>query len=208
MVGDAAGFVNVSRAKGIHYAIRSGMAAADTLMDAIERNSFSKNVLSGYEKRLGTLVLDDLRHARNFRQCFKFGLYQGAPLSEVQHLIPGKLPLDEDWRGIRPGAPLGRTYVGGMDKATFVSLAGAMHREDEPSHIKILDLALCTQCATTYATPCVPLCPGEVYRFEDGRLILSPTNCMHCGSCAVRCPYRNVVWTPPEGGEGPRFKQM
>ena len=96
-----------------------------------------------------------------------------------------------------------------MDKATFTRLSGTVHREDEASHIRLKDLKLCKKCIQQYGTPpCVQLCPGQVYRLRDGEIILSPSNCMHDGSCVVKCPYQNISWAVPEGGEGPRYKQM
>jgi electron-transferring-flavoprotein dehydrogenase len=210
LVGDAAGFVNMEKIKGIHYAIRSGMAAADAIFDAIEKNDFSKEKLSSYTDNLSAReVTEDLRHARNFRQSFQWGLFLGAPLSQIQGFMPFKVGIEEDRRAFEEKAKsLGHQYDGGLDKATFTSLSQTQHREDEPSHIKIVNISLCRECAEKYGTPCVNLCPGEVYRMSDGELILSPSNCMHDGSCAVKCPYGNVIWNPPEGGEGPRYKQM
>ncbi|MCP5515863.1 MAG: 4Fe-4S dicluster domain-containing protein [Verrucomicrobiales bacterium] len=208
LAGDAAGFVNMRKIKGIHYAIRSGIAAADTVFDALARNDFSESSLKGYRQALEPGVLRPMRSARNYRQCFKLGLYLGAPLSTIQHLLPFGLDAEPDHRSTRKRSRLNRSPDGGLDKATFVSLSGAAHREDEPSHIIIRDPAVCLECKDEYGNPCVQLCPGEVYRLREGELVLSPSNCMHDGSCAVKCPYQNIDWTPPEGGEGPRYRKM
>lgn len=208
LAGDAAGFVNLRKIKGIHYAIRSGIAAADTLFEALSRNDFTETSLQGYRRALEPGVLRPMRSARNYRQCFKLGLYLGAPLSTIQHLLPFGLHVEPDHRATRKRARLDRRASSGLDKATFVSLSGATHREDEPSHIAIRDPSVCLQCTDEYGNPCVQLCPGEVYRLREGELVLSPSNCMHDGSCAVKCPYQNIEWTPPEGGEGPRYRKM
>ena len=147
-------------------------------------------------------------HARNFRQCFKYGLPVGAPLSNVQSLIPFKMGMEKDSKTTKSRTLIDRKFKGGIDKATAVSLSGTIHREDEPSHLKILDAKLCQECTEKYGNPCVSFCPGEVYRMKDGEMILSASNCLHDGSCAVKCPYDNIEWTPPEGGEGPRYKKM
>ncbi|RME94779.1 MAG: electron transfer flavoprotein, partial [Verrucomicrobia bacterium] len=146
--------------------------------------------------------------ARNFRQVFQLGLHLGAPLSVVQHLLPFGLPTKPDHEALDPKARLGADGEVGMDKATFVDLSGAVHREDEPSHIIIKDPALCESCFEEYGAPCVQLCPGEVYRRRDNHIVLSPSNCMHDGSCMVKCPHQNIIWTAPEGGEGPRYRKM
>jgi electron-transferring-flavoprotein dehydrogenase len=97
-----------------------------------------------------------------------------------------------------------------MDQATFVSLTGSLHREDEPSHVTILDPAKCVECEARFANSCTHFCPGQVYRWseESQSVVLSPSNCLHCMTCTVKCPYENIQWVAPEGGEGPRFKQM
>jgi electron-transferring-flavoprotein dehydrogenase len=207
LAGDAAGFVNMRKIKGIHYAIWSGIAAADTLANALEKDDFSEAALQSYREALEPRVLRPMRSARNYRQCFRLGLYLGAPLSTIQHLLPFRIKTDPDYATTRRDKQLARPEIG-LDKATFVSLSGANHREDEPSHILIKDPDLCLKCTEEYGNPCTQLCPGEVYRMGEGGLILSPSNCMHDGSCAVKCPYQNIEWTVPEGGEGPRYRKM
>ncbi len=95
-----------------------------------------------------------------------------------------------------------------MDGATFVGLTGTHHREDEPSHVTILDPQHCVSCGEKFAWACTHFCPGQVYRRDGAKIVLSPSNCLHCMTCAVKCPIENIRWVPPEGGEGPRFKQM
>jgi electron-transferring-flavoprotein dehydrogenase len=95
-----------------------------------------------------------------------------------------------------------------MDGATFVSLTGSLHREDEPAHMTILDPAKCISCEADYASSCTHFCPGQVYRWDGEKIVLSASNCLHCMTCAVKCPLENIRWLPPEGAEGPRFKQM
>jgi len=213
VVGDGAGFLNMEKIKGIHYAMLSGMSAADTLAEALAGDEGTGPIgaaaLAGYRQRLEDRgVLPDLRHARNYRQSFRPGIYLGTPLSLVQSRLPGRLPLDEDHLGSRPGARLDRPDPGRMDGATFVSLTGSLHREDEPAHMTILDPAPCLECEGRFANSCTHFCPGQVYRWNGSEIVLSPSNCLHCMTCAVKCPYVNIRWLPPEGGEGPRFKQM
>lgn len=209
LLGDAAGFVNMQKIKGIHYAIFSGLCAADSLIEAGAEAAFDAEQLAGYKRRLEERgILDALYRARNFRQVFKYGMLPGAALSFVQHHLPTRVQIDRDSHSMEAGSHLARPEQPTMDRARFVSLAGAVHREDEPSHIKILDPQLCAECTKTYGAPCTYFCPGEVYRAKDDRIILSPSNCMHDCSCQVKCPFENIHWTPPEGGEGPRYKQM
>ena len=209
LLGDAAGVVNMKKIKGVHYAIRSGMCAADAIFESIQKGDYSRNALRQYRNNLEERgMLSELRKARNFRQAFKFGLYVGAPLSLMQALIPGRLGMHKDYQAMRQGAKIEREPGVGMDKAQFVSFSGTGHREDEPAHVKIKDAAICVECSQTYGNPCIYFCPGEVFRMKGEEMILSASNCLHDGSCEVKCPLQNVKWTPPEGGEGPHFKRM
>ena len=208
VVGDGAGLVNMEKIQGIHNAIWSGMAAAETVAAGLAEGS-SAIELPGYQDRLeGRGVLPEMRHAKNYRQVFKWGLFAGAPLSLVAHRIPWRIGMERDATATRPGARLQRADPGGMDGATFVSLTGAMHREDEAAHMTILDPAKCLACEVDYANACTSFCPGQVYRWDGEKIALSPSNCLHCMTCAVKCPLDNIRWLPPEGGEGPRFSQM
>jgi electron-transferring-flavoprotein dehydrogenase len=212
VVGDSAGFVNMEKIKGVHYAILSGISAADTLVEALaggDAGPIDGEALGGYRQRLEERgVLPDLRHARNYRQSFRPGIYLGTPLSLIQSWLPGRLGLEEDRAGTRPGARLDRPDPGRMDGTTFVSLTGSLHREDEPAHMTVLDPDLCLECQKHFASSCTHFCPGQVYRWNGEAIALSPSNCLHCMTCAVKCPYANIRWLPPEGGEGPRFKYM
>jgi electron-transferring-flavoprotein dehydrogenase len=208
VVGDGAGFVNMEKIKGIHYAIRSGMAAADTAIEAL-RTDGTAGSLDGYRARVeASGMVEELRHARNYRQVFKYGLYAGTPLSLVQSRLPTRIGIHRDGAATKKGARLGRPDPGRMDGATFVALTGTIHREDEPSHISIVDPSQCASCEADYGNACTSFCPGQVYRWNGSEIVLSPSNCLHCMTCTVKCPTLNIRWVAPEGGEGPRYKQL
>ncbi|MEI7744930.1 MAG: electron-transfer flavoprotein:ubiquinone oxidoreductase [Chloroflexota bacterium] len=211
VVGDGAGFVNMEKIKGIHYAILSGMAAAETVAPSLAAEAPADEAVrtSGYVAKLEERgVLPDMRHARNYRQAFRWGTIFGAPLSMVQSKLPVRLGIEADAKGTRKGARINRPAPGGMDGATFVALTGSLHREDEPAHMAVLDPQKCISCEADYANSCTHFCPGQVYRWDGAKILLSASNCLHCMTCAVKCPEENILWQPPEGGEGPRFKQM
>ena len=213
IIGDAAALTSVRKLKGLHYAIKSGIVAAEAIFEAIEKQDFSKRTLGTYEKRLEeSFIMKDMRAARNYRQVFakagRAGLYLGAPLSLVQQWLPFKLGTKPDYESMKR-VRLNRQHSGGIDRLTAVSLSGTTHREDEPSHITLSDPAECTGCGEAYGChPCESFCPGEVYRFENDQLILSPSNCLHCQTCRVKCPHQVIKWEVPEGGDGPRYKLM
>jgi electron-transferring-flavoprotein dehydrogenase len=188
--------------------MKSGILAAAAIFDAIENGSFSKGDLKGYEERLAeSPVMKDLRAAKNYRQVFNTGLYLGAPLSFIQQWLP-RLSAEPDHKGMR-NVRLDRRYEDGVDRLTDVSFSGTEHREDEPSHITFIDPAECELCEARYGChPCESFCPAEVYRVEDHKIVLSPSNCVHCQTCRVKCPLQNIRWEVPEGGDGPKYKTM
>jgi electron-transferring-flavoprotein dehydrogenase len=208
IIGDAAGFTSARKLKGLHYAIESGRLAAAAIFDALESGSFSGEDLKGYEERLAdSFIIKDLRSAKNHRQVFNYGLYTGGLLSFIQQWLP-RLSTEPDYKGMRR-TRLNRRYQGGLDRLTDLSFSGTEHREDEPSHISFIDPAECEPCQAGYGChPCESFCPGEVYRAEDHKIMLSPSNCLHCQTCRVKCPMQNISWRLPEGGDGPKYKTM
>lgn len=210
IVGDAAGFTNPRKLKGLHYAIKSGMVAGEAVFAAVKKGSYAASDFRRYSELLkNSYVMQDLYRARNYRQVFNtpLGLYMGLPLSFVQQALP-RFKTRYDYRGMNR-AKLNRQYNGGIDRLTDVSLSGTIHSEDEPSHITFKDERQCHSCAEKFGChPCEFFCPGEVYRFEDDELILSPSNCLHCQTCRVKCPEQNIQWQVPEGGDGPKYKVM
>jgi electron-transferring-flavoprotein dehydrogenase len=208
ITGDGAGFVNMEKIKGLHYAIRTGMAAAETAVEALAADG-AVGSLDGYRGRLEAAgVMAEMHHARNYRQVFKLGLYLGTPMSLVSSFLPGRLGTHRDGPATKVGARIRRADPGRMDGATFVSLTGTIHREDEPSHITIPNPEACIACERDYAAACTNFCPGDVYRWDGAKIVLSPSNCLHCMACSSKCPVANITWVAPEGGEGPHYKQL
>ncbi len=213
IIGDDAGLTNVRKLKGLHYAIKSGILAGEAIFKAIEKQDFSQGTLKLYQESLkASFVMHDLYTARNYRQVFtragRMGLYLGAPLSLVQPWLPFRLRTEPDYRGMRR-VNLKRQYTGGIDRLTAVSLSGTTHREEEPGHITFADSQKCHRCAQDYGChPCVYFCPAEVYKLEGDEIVLSPSNCLHCQTCRVKCPHQTIRWQVPEGGDGPRYKVM
>jgi electron-transferring-flavoprotein dehydrogenase len=213
LIGDAAGLTNVRKLKGLHYAIKSGMIAAEAVLKAIKEQDFSERTLQTYEDLLyESFIMKDIRGAKNYRQVFakagRIGFYLGAPLSIIQQWLPFRIRTEPDYKGLTR-AKLNRQYSGGIDRLTAVSLSATSHREDEPSHITLSDLGKCAGCGEEYGChPCAFFCPAEVYKFKKDELILSPSNCVHCQTCRIKCPHQVIKWQVPEGGDGPRYKMM
>ena len=236
LVGDSAGFLNVPYLKGLHYAMKSGMLAAETVFEALRTGDHSASVLSSYKRRLASsFVMRDLYRVRNVRRAFTMGLYPG--------LLLGGLSLWTGWGPRRPGnvqddyrtlRPLQEALPGRwtaepqaydpdvlVDKLTDVYHAGTQHREDQPSHIRIVDPSRCiTECIPRFGdAPCTHFCPARVYELVgegvSQRIHVNFSNCVHCKTCVIKDPIdviagdnvQNIVWRAPAEG-GPRYQGL
>ncbi len=207
IVGDAAGFVDVNRIKGLHNAIASGLAAGRAAAASIDAPG---EVAPAYTRLLeeeGPMAA--MRGARNVRQTVaRLGSLVGLPLSAVTGVLP-RIAVEPDHRAmtrdtyaLKPDRP--------FDKDAFVAAGRVEHREGQPVHCEILDPTLCAgRCPDTFGRPCVAFCPAGVYEVIQGTMRpANPTNCVHCKTCQDKCPYDNLRWHPPEGGGGPRWEGM
>lgn len=224
-VGDSASMLNIQRLKGIHAAMKSGMLAAEAIIAALEKNDFTRNTLELYESKVEkSWIKDELYQARNFTQALaKKGISKFIHLG-AQYFTGGRgiidpLPIIEDSTTLKELSTTevevpaikdldGELY---LDKLTGVFRSGTQHEEDQPCHIIVANPDICTtQCFETYRNPCTRFCPGEVYEMEEEpsgtrRLKLNPSNCLHCKTCEIKDPYKNITWTCPEGGGGPKY---
>ena len=231
-VGACASMQNTPGLKGIHVSMKSGMLAAEGIMEAFEKNTFTRETLGIYKNMFEKSWLkEEIFEGRNFAQALsKKGLMKfihlGAQYFTKGRGLQSKMPIQEDFSIIKPAkgssedvrpVPEKKTFDGVLyvDKLTGVYLSKTMHREDQPSHIVIHDENLCVnECFNTYQSPCTRFCPGEVYEIETDektsqrRLKLNPSNCLHCKTCDIKDPYRNITWTCPEGGEGPGYTML
>ena len=223
-VGDSASMLNSQRLKGIHTAMMSGMLAAETIVKAIQKDDCSAGVLKAYDEAIAdSWVERELFESRNFSQALSSkgimrfvhlgaqyvsngkGLKDPLPIQDDSGTLKRKAGTAEDTGGVETDATL---YV---DKLTGVYLSGTQHEEDQPCHLKIHDPDRCVgDCYEKYGNPCTRFCPGSVYEMdiaEDGgrRLKLNPSNCLHCKTCEIKDPFKNITWTCPEGGGGPNF---
>ena len=236
IVGDAAGFLNSLRLKGIHLAMRSGMLAADVAYEAVRAGDFTATRLRRFEELIeGGSVHQELYPVRNVHQSFEHGLIAGLAHSGMSLLTGGWWPGGPMWsragheriakvaayyRGERPAPEqvtnpikVDRTLT--FDKLTNVHYSGTRHSEDQPAHLIVHDTNICrTRCREEYGNPCLRFCPASVYEMvdaEDGagkRLQINASNCVHCKTCDIMDPYQIIDWVPPEGGGGPQGEGM
>ena len=232
LAGDAGGFLNGARLKGIHLAIKSGMLAAETLFECLLSHDFSGEKLAGYEACVrSSWAGDELRSTRNFHQAFDGGLWQALPRTGLQMFMGGRDVFGEHLKGHAGHermAPLAQAHPNGkpapfkadgkltFDKLADVYLSGTMHEEDQPAHLVVADTSICaTQCRREFGNPCQHFCPANVYEMVPDeakagelKLRINASNCVHCKTCDIADPYQIITWTTPEGGGGPNYKQL
>jgi electron-transferring-flavoprotein dehydrogenase len=226
IVGDSAGLLNSQRLKGVHLAIKSGMLAAETILEALKTGNASAKTLKLYKDKIdSSYICEELWKVRNFHQSFHNGLFEGLVLSGLQEITGGHGVVDPMYT--KPGYEVYNQIHGRraperfkgdgqltFDRLTDVYHSGTRHEEDQPCHLKVLDLDICsTRCAEEYGNPCQYFCPAAVYEMtKEGqqglKLKINFANCVHCKTCDIADPYQIIDWTVPEGGGGPNYEGM
>jgi len=207
IVGDSAGFVNMLKIKGLHNAIDSGIQAAKAIAQALNKPETAAQRYTDLVEQSN--VAKEMKSARNFRQTVaKFGPLLGMPLSVFGPLLPA-FKIEKDYEAMT-NARYRLKPDHEFDKDTFTAMAATEHREEQPSHLTILDSSICqTKCTALFNSPCITFCPAGVYEMvHDQVKPANPSNCLHCKTCQRKCPFDNIRWTVPEGGGGPRYKRM
>jgi len=207
ILGDSAGFVNMLKIKGLHNAIDSGIQAAKAIAETFDKPEQAAVKYTDLVEQSN--IMKEMKSAKNFRQTVaQFGPLQGMPLSVFGGLLP-KFKIEKDYEAmttlgyrLKPNSK--------FDKDTFTAVAATEHREEQPSHLTILDSKICeTKCTPVFNSPCITFCPAGVYEtIQDEVKPANPSNCLHCKTCQRKCPFDNIRWTVPEGGGGPRYKRM
>jgi electron-transferring-flavoprotein dehydrogenase len=231
IAGDAGGFLNSLRFKGIHLAMRTGMLAAESAFEAIRAGDTSAAGLQRYQDKIDAgPVRAELYPVRNVHQAFEHGLLAGVAMSGLSIVTGGRVP---DLPG-HPGHERMKTlaaYYGTadertdasnattvdrkltFDKVTNVHYAGTAHDEDQPAHLQVHTDVCSTICGPEHGHPCIRFCPANVYEVVHEppgthRLQINASNCVHCKTCDIMDPYQVITWVPPEGGGGPQYNGM
>jgi electron-transferring-flavoprotein dehydrogenase len=225
LIGCDAGFLNASRIKGSHAAMKSGMLAAEAAFDAIAAGRAQDELTAystGFEK---SWLHEELHVARNFKPAMGKGLYLGTLLVGIdQVLFRGKAPWTlhhehPDHLGLRPAAeyqPIAYPKPDNVltfDRLSSVFISNTNHNEHQPAHLTLTDSSVPVAVNLgTYAGPEQRYCPAGVYEYvEDSgqpRLQINAQNCVHCKTCDIKDPKQNIVWVTPEGGGGPNYANM
>jgi electron-transferring-flavoprotein dehydrogenase len=235
IAGDAGGFLNSMRLKGVHLAMRTGMLAAEASFEAVRSGDSSAAKLKTYQDLVDASdVRKELYPVRNVHQSFGHGLVAGLVYSGLSLVTGGwwirdPMPahagftrlakISDYYRDGRPDpdatmdpARIDRQLT--FDRLTNVHYSGTRHSEDQPSHLIVHDVEVCrTRCREEYGNPCVRFCPANVYEMVDAgdgtkRLQINASNCVHCKTCDIMDPYQIIDWVPPEGGGGPQYEGM
>ncbi len=226
LVGDGAGFLNVTKIKGSHTGMKSGMLAAEAIFDLLGSQSAGNEARAYTDKIKASWVWQELYLARNIRPSFRWGLLGGIAYSALDtYVFRGKAPWTlhhhadhlqlkkaADCRPIVYPKPDG---VISFDRLSSVFLSSTNHEENQPCHLRLKDAAVPIGVnLALYDAPEQRYCPAGVYeilRDADGshpRLQINAQNCLHCKTCDIKDPTQNIVWTVPEGSGGPAYPNM
>lgn len=228
MVGCNAGTLNFAKIKGNHTAMKSGLLAAETLIDALAEDAQASQDLVTYEEKFTqSWLYDELYRSRNFGPAMhKFGSFWGGAFNTLeQNFFGGNLFMTfkddhKDHEQIEEASnhqkidypkPDG---VLSFDKLSSVFLSNTNHEEDQPSHLTLKDDSVpITVNLAKYDEPAQRYCPAGVYEIVenesgDPRLQINAQNCVHCKTCDIKDPTQNIVWVTPEGAGGPNYPNM
>ncbi len=226
LVGCEAGYLNVSRIKGSHAAIKTGMLAAEAAYAAVTAGRQHDELASYPEAFEKSWLYTELRKARNFKAWFKKGLTVATVMNGIeQFLLKGNVPWTlhrskPDHAYLKPAAeckPIVYPKPDGkltFDRLSSVFISNTNHNEHQPAHLTLKDASVPVQInLAKYAGPESRYCPAGVYEFvktEDNqdRLQINAQNCVHCKTCDIKDPTQNIVWVTPEGGGGPNYSGM
>ncbi len=226
LIGCDAGFLNASRIKGSHAALKTGMLAADAAFEALGAGRTGDKLDSYPEAFKASWLHDELYRARNFKPAMSKGLWTGTLLVGIDQVVfKGKAPwtlhnTHADHEMLRPASefqPIAYPKPDGkitFDRLSSVFISNTNHEENQPIHLTLKDPTVPVRInLAEYAGPEQRYCPAGVYEFvrdDDGtdRLQINAQNCVHCKTCDIKDPTQNIVWVVPEGGGGPNYPAM
>jgi len=225
LIGDEAGFLNASRIKGSHCAIKSGMLAAEAAYAAVTGGRDHDELTAYPQAFRDSWLYQELHRARNFKPWMSKGLYTGTLMVGIDQIVfGGKAPWtlghdhadNETLRSKADAQPIAYPKPDGMltfDRLSSVFISNTNHSEDQPVHLTLKDPSVPVKVnLELYDAPEQRYCPAGVYeivREQAGpRLQINAQNCVHCKTCDIKDPTQNIVWVTPEGGGGPNYPNM
>ncbi|MBW8897544.1 MAG: electron transfer flavoprotein-ubiquinone oxidoreductase [Massilia sp.] len=226
LIGCDAGFLNTSRIKGSHAAIKTGMLAADAAFAALAEGRHHDELLSYPVAFEQSWLHEELHVARNFKPWMSKGLVLGSLMVGIDQIVfKGKAPwtlhhTHADHECLRPASdfqPISYPKPDGkltFDRLSSVFISNTNHAEDQPVHLTLKNPNVPVEVnLAKFAGPEQRYCPAGVYEFvktDEGRdrLQINAQNCVHCKTCDIKDPTQNIVWVTPEGGGGPNYPNM
>lgn len=223
LIGCDAGTLNFSKIKGSHTAMKAGMLAAETVFDVIANGS----ELASYAQRFQhSWLYAELYQARNFGAAIhKFGSWGGGAYNFIdQNIFGGKLPFKlsdpvADNARLKPAAectPINYPKPDNQlsfDKTSSVFLSNTNHHDDQPVHLRLANQSKAVDINyTVYDAPEERFCPAGVYEYinkpDAPALRINAQNCVHCKTCDIKDPTKNITWVTPQGSGGPNYANM
>jgi len=226
LIGCDAGFLNMSRIKGSHAAIKTGMLVANAAFDALDANRQCDELIAYSQAFEQSWLHEELKIARNVKPWLSKGLYTGTLMVGIdQFIFRGRAPWTlhhhhADHECLKPAAnckPIVYPKPDGkltFDRLSSVFISNTNHAEDQPVHLTLKDPNVPVSInLAKFAGPESRYCPAGVYEFVktdsgDERLQINAQNCVHCKTCDIKDPTQNIVWVTPEGGGGPNYPNM
>ncbi|GAB5414353.1 MAG: electron transfer flavoprotein-ubiquinone oxidoreductase [Congregibacter sp.] len=226
LIGCDAGTLNAVKIKGNHTAMKSGMLAAEAVVEALLVDTPPAQLDSFEAKMQDSWLYEELYSTRNFSGFMhKFGFMLGAAMVWIdQNIFGGKLPFTlhddkPDYAALKPAAECPKIdypkpdNVISFDRLSSVFLSNTNHEEDQPCHLKLADSSIpIASNLPLFDEPAQRYCPAGVYEVieeaEGPRFQINAQNCVHCKTCDIKDPAQNITWVTPEGFGGPNYPNM
>lgn len=225
LIGDSAGFLNVPKIKGNHTAMKSGMVAAEAIVQHLATHEGFGSECTLYPDMIKkSWVWKELKKVRNIRPGFQrglwFGLFNAAFETLTCGLAPWTLRNHADYKQLKKASQSKKIAypkpdgIITFDRLTSVSFSGTNHAENQPCHLQLIDPSIPVEVnLRDYDEPAQRYCPAGVYEIiknDEGqsKLQINPQNCVHCKTCDIKDPSQNINWVTPQGGDGPNYPNM
>ncbi|ODB37178.1 electron transfer flavoprotein-ubiquinone oxidoreductase [Pseudoalteromonas sp. BMB] len=227
LIGCDAGTLNFAKIKGNHTAMKSGMLAADAIIEALGQESAPSDLVSFADKFKASWLYDELYQSRNFGPAMhKLGRIMGGAYNMIdQNIFSGSLPftikdehqdhaqlkLASESQTISYPKPDGKLS---FDKLSSVFLSNTNHEEVQPCHLQLKDSDIPIKVnLAKFDEPAQRYCPAGVYEVNENeqgakQFVINSQNCIHCKTCDIKDPSQNITWVTPEGAGGPNYPNM
>ncbi|MCG9767707.1 electron transfer flavoprotein-ubiquinone oxidoreductase [Pseudoalteromonas sp. CO348] len=227
LIGCDAGTLNFAKIKGNHTAMKSGMLAADAIIEALSQESAPSDLVSFADKFKASWLYDELYQSRNFGPAMhKLGRIMGGAYNMIdQNIFSGSLPftikdehqdhaqlkLASESQTISYPKPDGKLS---FDKLSSVFLSNTNHEEVQPCHLQLKDSDIPIKVnLAKFDEPAQRYCPAGVYEVNENeqgekQFVINSQNCIHCKTCDIKDPSQNITWVTPEGAGGPNYPNM